>query len=348
MNHFGVAAQRGGDLAVAGRYFDLAFRINPSNPAALVNRNTNRNLASGKKPDAKPDEEVVDRLKLYGGRWDVIMGQNGPVDDPVACYALARVFEQGNNFRQAAQNIERTIALDPDNRNARLISAMICVKAMRPDIALEKITDFRKRYGGSNITELEEMELLRAEAWAHVIKGDLPTSERLLRTAQSKYPQETAPWETLFDIYNQLGQMTNAVTILDRQLQAQPNSSRALINYAAVKGRLGKAEDGLPYLDRALEINPKDDAARYNRAFTYQSMGRHDEAIQDYKALLDAGTSTYRIPVLYGIAETYFAKKNRRESLRYYNDFLKAAPPGMLEVIAVKERVKILESGADF
>jgi tetratricopeptide (TPR) repeat protein len=77
-------------------------------------------------------------------------------------------------------------------------------------------------------------------------------------------------------------------------------------------------------------------------------MGRHDEAIQDYKALLDAGTSTYRIPVLYGIAETYFAKKNRRESLRYYNDFLKAAPPGMLEVIAVKERVKILESGADF
>ena len=40
-----VEAQRGGDLATAGRYFDLAFRLNPASPAALVNRDFNRALA---------------------------------------------------------------------------------------------------------------------------------------------------------------------------------------------------------------------------------------------------------------------------------------------------------------
>jgi len=35
LNHFGVEAQRSGDLATAGQYFNLAFRLNPSSPSAL-------------------------------------------------------------------------------------------------------------------------------------------------------------------------------------------------------------------------------------------------------------------------------------------------------------------------
>jgi predicted Zn-dependent protease len=268
------------------------------------------------------------------------------VDEPGACYALAQAFEQGNNFRQAAQNLERTIQLDPGNRNARMISPLICVKARQPDLALEKVADFRKRFGPVGLTESEEMELLRAEAWAHVVKNELDTSEKLLTAAQSKYPQQSTPWETLVDIYLQLGRVTNAVTVLDAQLQAQPNSSRALINYAALNSRLGKMTNALPYLDRALQINAKDEAARYNRAVAHGALDQLDAALRDYQALLDAGTSAYRIPVLYGLGETYFRKKNRKESLRYYRDFLKAAPPGLPETVAVKERIKLLESGA--
>lgn len=348
LNQFGVDAQRGGDLSTAGRFFELALRLNPANPAAFINRDANRAIAAGKVPDEKLPDEVVDRLKLTGGRWDAIMGLNGPVDDPGACYQLAQVFDQGGTFRQAAQNIERTIQLDPNHRNARLVSTLILVKAGFPDLALERSGDFRRRYPASTLSEIEEMELLRAEAWAHVLRNDLPTSEKLIASAQARYPQQSTPWETLVDIYNRLGQTTNAFNVLERQLQAQPNSSRALMNYAVLKGRMGKMEDGLPYIDRALQINPKDEDARYNRALIYQSIGRLDEAIQDFQALLGAGTTRHRVGVLYSIAEVYFAKKNRRESIRYYKDFLKAAPPGVPEIPAVKDRLKLLESGSAF
>jgi tetratricopeptide (TPR) repeat protein len=150
------------------------------------------------------------------------------------------------------------------------------------------------------------------------------------------------------DIYLQLGRVTNAIEVLEKQLQTQPNSSRALINYAALNSRLGKTTNALPYLDHALQINSKDEAARYNRAVTYGALDQFDAALRDYQTLLDSGTSGYRVPVLYGLAETYFRKKNRKESLRYYKDFLKAAPPGTPETAAVKDRIKLLESGAEF
>jgi tetratricopeptide (TPR) repeat protein len=346
LNHFGVEAQKAGHLETAGKYFDLALQCNPANPAAHANRDFNRLLSAGKPANEKISEEVTERLKPYGGQWDAILGQNGPVDEPGACYVLARAFEQGNNFRQAAQNLERTIHFAPDNRNAQLISMLVCVKANLPDRALEKISQFRSRYAAASLTEEEEMELLRAEAWAHLMKNELATSEKLLAGARTKYPKQSTPWETLVDIYLQLGRITNAIATLDEQLKSQPDSTRALVNYGALKIRLGKFAEALPYLDRALQLNPKDEASLWNRAMASQALERLDAALQDFTALHNSGTTTYRVQVLYGLAETYYRKKNRQESLRYYKDFLKAAPAGMPEIVAVKERVKLLESGA--
>ncbi len=348
LNHFGVQVQRAGDSVKAAEYFDLAVRLNPANPAAFLNREFNQSWRAGKRASDKPSEATADRLAAYGGRWDFILGQNGPLDEPGACYLLAQAFERGNNFRQAAQCLERTILFDPDNRSARLVLILMYVKAQFPDLALEQIADFRSRYRTSSLKADEEMELLRAEAWAFVVKNDLESAEKLLTAAREKYPSQSTPWETLFDIYLQLDKISNAVNILDLQLKSQPRSVRALVNYGGLKIKMTQFADALPYLNQALEISPKDEAARLNRAVANFSINQFDAAQQDYEDLLNSGTSYNRLQVLFGLAETYFHKKNKKESLRYYQDFLKVAPPGMPEILLVRQRIKSLESGAVF
>jgi tetratricopeptide (TPR) repeat protein len=78
---------------------------------------------------------------------------------------------------------------------------------------------------------------------------------------------------------------------------------------------------------------------------TYSALGRLDAAIGDYQSLLNVAKSNYRIAAQYNLGEIYFRKKNRKESLKYFQDFLKAAPPGTPEIPAARERVKLLESG---
>ena len=344
LDHFGVEAQKAGARAIAGKYFDLALQLNPANPAAYLNLDFNKLLQAGKPFSPKPSDGTIDRLNAVAGGWEAVLGTAGPVDDPTVCYMLAQIFEQGGNHRQAGQFIERTLAYDPTNRSAHLVSILMHVKASLPDQALARAAQFRSRFGISNLREDEEIELIRAEAWAYVVKNDLPTAERMLAAAQTRFPRQSAPWDTLFDIYLQGGRITNALATLDHQLRTQPDSLRALVNYGALHMRMGQFTNALPYLDRALKVNPNDDSALLNRAMANFALDRLDAAAADYQTILATSKSAYQVQVLFSLGETYFRKKNRKESLRYFKDFLKVAPPNMPETIKARERIKLLGS----
>jgi len=348
LNHFGVEVQKAGAMPLADEYFDWAVQLNPANPSAFINREFNRHWRQHKRLLEKPSEEVVNRLFIYGGQWDAILGGNGPLDEPTSCFLLGQTFEQTGLFRQAGQNLERTLFFDPENRAALYGSMFLHVKAQLPDIALQRIAAFRAQHGAASLREDDEMQLLRTEAWAYTMKNDLATAERLIDAAQKKYPRQSAPWDTLVEIYNQLGQVTNAVAALERQLKVQPESRSALINYSVLNLQLGRPAQALPLLERALQLNPKDEAALVNRAMVNFSLDKIDAAIRDYEAVRISGTPAYQVKVLFGLGEAHFRKKNRRESLRYYREFLKIAPPGAPEVLAVKDRIKLLESGDTF
>jgi tetratricopeptide (TPR) repeat protein len=348
LNDFGAEVQRAGALPLAGEYFDWAAQVNPANPAAFLNREFNRQWSETKKSSEKLNEGTLDRLAAYGGRWDGILGQNGPVDEPNACYLLAQSFEQGGNYRQAGQNLERTLFFEPDNRSAQIISIFLHIKAQMPDLALQRAGAFRTRFGGAGLKEEEESELIRAEAWAYVMKGDLATAEGLLASAQRRFPRQSTPWETLFDIYSQLGQITNAIATLDRQLKAQPDSVPALINYGVLNIRLSRFTEALQYLERALQLKPGDEAALLNRAIAHFSLDKLDAAVRDLDTLRNSGTPAYQVRVVFHLGECYFRKKNRREALRYYKEFLKIAPPGTPEIAVVNARIKLLEGGGAF
>ena len=144
------------------------------------------------------------------------------------------------------------------------------------------------------------------------------------------------------------GRVTNALETLDKQLRAQPDSQPALVRYGGILFSLGRYPEALTYLDRALKLNPINESALQNRALVYSRMDRLDAALRDFESLLKVGKSSYRMAALYGLGDVHFRKKNRKESLKYFQDFLKAAPPGLAEVPTARERVNILESSSAF
>lgn len=344
LNHFGVEAQCSEAFPLAADYFNWAVQLNPANPAAFLNREFNKQWRETKSIPEKTSDGVNDRLALYAGNWETIMGFNGPVDQPVATSALGETFRRNGNFRQAAHYFGRTLYFDPENRVAQLMLISSVASAQLSDIALARLAQFRSRYGAT-ISEAEEMELLRSEAWARVGRKEMAEAERVLISAAPRYPKNSAPWDTLVDIYIQLGQVTNAFNTLDRQLQAQPESLRALINYGAINARLDKFAEAIPYYDRALKIAPNDEIALFNRATANSKLNRLDAAQKDYESLLRVAKSNYRAVALFGLGDIHFRKKNRALSLEFFNDFIKAAPEGSPEVALARERIKLLEGG---
>ena len=136
--------------------------------------------------------------------------------------------------------------------------------------------------------------------------------------------------------------------MLDRQLKAQPDSHRALINYGAINARLNKFTEAIPYYDRALKTAPNDEIALFNRATAHSKLDRLDAAQKDFETLLNVAKSNYRAIALFGLGDIHFRKKNKSLSLGYFRDFIKAAPEGAPEVAIAKERIKLLESGSSF
>jgi tetratricopeptide (TPR) repeat protein len=344
LNDFGVSVQRSGDLDRAGKYFALAASVNPDNLAAAINRAYNVRLRSGENTEMEMTEEMGRGLQSLGGRWDRLIGENGPVDEPMSCYRLAQAFSSGNNLRQAGQQLERTLHFSPDNRSARLDYLMMCVRVRLADQALEGIANYREHFSRAGIKTEEEMELLRVEAWAKVLQNKPAEAEKILVDAQAKHPTQSLPWETLVEIHLQAGRETNALEVLKRQIEVQPRNVKALVNYGGIKLRAGDYEGALPFLDLALQQKPDDENGLFNRALASSATRRFESASKDFQALLAGGTAAYRLQASFGLAEVYFRMNRREESLRYYREFLKLAGDRTQEANVARERIKILET----
>ena len=192
----------------------------------------------------------------------------------------------------------------------------------------------------------DQLELIRSEAWALALKKNLPASERLLTDAQEKNPRNPMPFTAAMQIYLTTRQPSNALAVLERQMKVQPENTDALVNYAALLMQFNNLKGAIPYLDRALALRPNDASALQNRAIAClnSTPPRLDEALRDYLALQAiASRDSYYVP--FGLGEVYRLKKNKKEALRYYNQYLKIAPQNLPERRIVLDRIKQVEAG---
>jgi tetratricopeptide (TPR) repeat protein len=344
LNYFGVEIQRTGDFKRADEYFALALRVNPKNPTAFVNHQFNQQWQAGKKEGLPTSPEAGKLFSDYAGNHGLLLGRNGPPDEPTICFLISQYFASARNFRQAAHYLSRTMSFLPEFIPGQLGLISSLIQLGVPDRALTLIAETRKWPGLKSMEITDQVALDEREAWAYVAKGDMPKAEQILRDAQARYPSLAGPFSTLVDIFIATGRGTNAMTVIEQQLRVQPKDVNALINYGVLLYQQGQITNAIAYFDRALAIEPNSKVALMNRAMSHLITGKLDQAEADY-IMLERNLPSRSHLIVYGLQEVSWRRKDRKNCLRYLEEYLEIAPKGTPEYQFLEERSKRLKDG---
>jgi tetratricopeptide (TPR) repeat protein len=286
---------------------------------------------------------VEDQFGKYRN-WDQIMSQNGPFDEPNACYEQGRIFLPNGLRRQAAYQFDRTKTLAPDNLSARLWLAQLYIVTQMPERALKLIAEIHEQPDLLKITRTNQNEMLFIEASAHLAAHDLPGAQAAVSSILKKYPADEGLLSTATQLYMNYSFYSNALTVIDKQLQLDPNNLSALVNKGFSSLQINAYDQAIPPLTRVLTIQSNYYPALLNRAIAYLRSDKLDAARHDYEVLQKALPTEYRI--YYGLGEIAYRKRETNAAIRSYQLYLTNSPPDTEEAKTINARLKELKPGS--
>jgi len=313
LDYWGVQAQKAGSPAAA--HFQRALDLNPENMAAQVNLDYNKLLKANKKITHLPERSVEE---LFGEfrRWDKVLSQNGPFDQPVYCYQQGLEFAKGRLYRQAAQEFARAKDLLPEDLAPGLWLARMDILRALPDQSLDVMKDIHQRAAKLELTRTNLSDLLLVETAAYLTQHDVKGAEATVQWVLDKYPGDQALLATAARVYLSYGVFSNAVNCINAALAKHSEEENLLVLasqvymnaklYAdaigAIKAALNKhsADDlskqfmlataaqihinagsfsnALLYIDRQLKLNPNNPQALVSKGYACLQLGALDQA----------------------------------------------------------------------
>jgi tetratricopeptide (TPR) repeat protein len=184
---------------------------------------------------------------------------------------------------------------------------------------------------------------------ALILKNEPEKAEAIARAAIKQQPSDPMLPAIAAHIFMNAGLYTNALHILDQQLQAFPKDPSALVNKGFVFLQLKRFDEAIPAFTRAmnLETNETSDtfqSALFNRAIANLQAGKLEQSRQDYETLLKSYPNAFRL--YYGLAEVAYRGKDTNAAIQNYQLYLSNAPTNTPEAQFVRDRVKELEGKA--
>jgi tetratricopeptide (TPR) repeat protein len=205
LNFWGVELQKAGHLTNAALHFQRALDLNGENRVAQLNLACNRDLQAQRELWVDTSGSIEDRFGHFYSNWEQIMNINGPFDEPTMCYAQGRVFLQGRNFGQSAQQFARVQELVPGFLPARLLLAQLYLARHLPDQALKVAEQIKAQAKMLGLTQTNMPYLLAVEASAHLEKDDIGAADSVVARVLKQYPDdETLLW-TAAQVYKSYG-----------------------------------------------------------------------------------------------------------------------------------------------
>jgi tetratricopeptide (TPR) repeat protein len=343
LDWWGVELQRAVRFDEATKFFDEAVALNPDNAAALINQEANAAWRAGGQRLAQIGKNAEEKLKLYRG-LNELLSSCGPVDQPEFAIQIADMLMQKGHYRQAEHLVQRAIAFAPDNLAYRAALANVTLLSQQPDRALTLIYAIAPRVKKS--APALQIEVARIEAFAQYTRDDFPTAERILQRTVERFPEHDASHRALAQLYiiyankmraetNLAGarmQLTNALKVIEGQLQVQPNNPAARFQQGTLLISLDDYDNAAVAFTKVLELEKDNSTALLNRAIARLQNNKLDDAERDYQELLRQFTPNYR--VYYGLGEIAWRKKNWRAAIEHYKDYLRYAQEAAGEEIS--------------
>ncbi len=343
LDYWAVELQRANKLQEARAYFTLARELNPDNAVAEINLIFNENLLAGRKTGIALPKSVEDELGKYR-RWDEIMDQNGPFDEPNVCLRQARLYVGNGFFRQAAQLYGRVAELTPDNLYAELGLAQMYTLNRMPERALSLINEIRSKPDVFVLNPTNDADLLAVKVAALFSQKENQKAEELVQSTIQSNPDNDYLLNNILQVCSAFRSYSNALAAAERLLHLDPNNSAVLVNKGYFCIQLGDFTRAIPPLTYALDLQSSNYVARLDRAIAYLRSDKLDESQQDYEELEKVFPN--QIQVNYGLGEIAYQKKNTNAAIKYYSLYLSNAIPNTAESKQVSERLQQLKSGS--
>jgi len=208
--------------------------------------------------------------------------------DPLLYWALGSLAMMHNDARAAVPQLERCIAVAPDNpRCVWLLGTAYAILAYHEHARPVAQAEYAAR-AESALHWMEERQ--PGTALLHVFKGDVLAARQATAEALAEYQkaQEVDPqWPDIHLLLGSLlglqGRLDEALAELKRQLKLHPEDTRALVELGSVYCRAAKFSEAVPFLKQALARDSNNYEANYRLGQAYVTLGQYALAIPSLK-----------------------------------------------------------------
>lgn len=337
---WGVELQRAGNYEPAAAAFALAQKLNPRNVVAEINLAFNEKFRSGAPVGMDVDKKLDD---IFGESrsWEQVLNINGPYDTPGLAFAQGYVFLQGNLVRQAAQYFDRARQQAPDDIGSRLWLGQIHLNRNLPDRTIAMAAEIRDIARRMPQTYTNLGDLFTLEAAAYLAKNDDATAQRIIATNLAAHPDDFNLISSATKAFADNGRYTNALELTERLIKLEPDNVPCWINRGCFLMEMPDYTNAIESFSRALTLETNNYRAVLYRAIAQLRAGKYEDAIKDYETVQRQYPKEFTVD--FGLGEIAYRRHETNTAIRYYESYLKNAPPNTGEAKAVTERLNELK-----
>ncbi len=333
-NAAGVMLQRAGRLDAAGQQFSLATKLSDLNTAAKINLGVNEALRNKQAlaPElAKP---------ALGRRPFELVGQGGPIDEPLLLTELGRGFLNSADqlVRRAAIAFQRANELNPNLVAPLLGFAEACQVAGQHELALTSVRSTQQR----KLAPAEQVQASYLESAALFMLKRNDEAERILKARIKEFPEAVQLLDLLSYYYLSLPKLDEAIPLLEQWTKVRPSDPMPFLRLTAVFMDRSQYDRALVMLEAVMRASPENPVAKARRAECFLKQGRLAEAKRDYDSLARKFPEESQFQL--GLAQIAEKQKDPTLALKHFETFLRLAPTNSPDYGAVISRVNQLKA----
>ena len=242
-----------------------------------------------------------------------------------AHWGLARAFEGLQRGPEMVEELQKTIALDPNNFDARLKLGNVYIVGSRGDAnviaAAEKIAQDILQKDPNNI----EGHILMGSVFFNQNQKDKALEE--FNHAIQIDPNRVESYLSLARFYIVNKEFDKAEANYKKAISVNNNSALAHTLYGQFLAQSNRQPEAEAEYRKAVEVDPKDKNARFMLASYYLGNRQLDKAEESFKALAALDPNKPQTQAMLG--DFYAAANRLDDSVRVYQDILAKSPDFM-------------------
>jgi tetratricopeptide (TPR) repeat protein len=296
-NTWGVYLQRANKPQEAGKAFERAERLNTNNTAALINLTFNKTVQKGKPASKESDDTLEEYLRARN--MDTLLREDGKIDEPFICSRLGAGYLDQNLYHQCVEELSRTVFFQPTNLVSHLALTRAYIYGGWPDAALAELGQIRQQF--QSIPATNDVELVSLESSAYFAKHDPARAESTLKKAEQDHPGDPLILQSLFAMYNEMKNYTNAIAVLDRQLTLNPTNNYVQMEKAEMFLNMEQYNESKGILDEIIKRNPTNVPALLFKSLVLTYTKSYPEVVDAAQKVLAVDPENVQATIYLGI-----------------------------------------------